>query len=123
MRRPSFGPVVCGALFGFLVSTGLLASGNRAKACGDESYHSRGVVRSIADDRGTVAITHEPIAGYLPAKTSTFEVRTSAQLTAVGVGDRVTFAFTLTDSGRRLLDSIGREARPARAGADRFLAR
>jgi Cu(I)/Ag(I) efflux system protein CusF len=77
-----------------------------APAYAARSYAARGVIQSIAADRSSVTIAHEAIPGFMPAMTMAFEARSPKQLDGFRDGDRVTFSFTVTDDGRRLIDSI-----------------
>jgi Cu/Ag efflux protein CusF len=81
-----------------------------AHAGGSETYSSRGVVKSFGADRKYVNIAHEKIPGYMEAMTMSFEPRTVDQLGSLAVGDRVAFTFTATEDGRRVLQSIQRDA-------------
>lgn len=80
-----------------------------ALACGSGTYSTRGVVKSFGPDRKFVNIAHEKIAGYMEAMTMSFEPRTADQLAGLSAGDKVTFSFTETDDGRRLLNSVKKE--------------
>ena len=78
------------------------------RASAAATYTSRGVVRGFAPERGLVFIAHEAIPGYMGAMVMSFEARAPAQLAGFTVGDHVTFSFTATDDGRRLLHAIAR---------------
>lgn len=80
-----------------------------ARACGSDTYATRGVVKSFGPDRKFVNIAHERIAGYMEAMTMSFEPRTADQLAGLSAGDKVSFSFTATDDGRRLLNSVKKE--------------
>jgi len=97
-----------------LVAVGFAAVGLRmapdiARAYAAETHSTRGVVKSFGPDRKFVNIAHEKIDGYMMAMTMSFEPRTPNQLDSLAVGDRVTFSFTETEDGRRLLNSIKKE--------------
>lgn len=77
-----------------------------------QSYSARGAVESIARDRSSITIAHEAIPGFMPAMTMSFEARAPQQLEGIQQGDRVSFSFTVTDDGRRLIDSIHRAPKP-----------
>jgi len=89
-----------------------------AQASGSETYSTRGVVKSFGEGRKYVNIAHEKIPGYMEAMTMSFEPRTPEQLAGLDVGDRVSFTFTSTEDGRRVLNAIetDRSRRP-RLGA------
>jgi len=89
-----------------VVAVGLQLVPSSAQAAGPETYRSRGVVKSFGPDRKYVNIAHEKIDGYMEAMTMSFDPRTPEQLAAINVGDRVSFSFTATDDGRRLLNAI-----------------
>jgi Cu/Ag efflux protein CusF len=80
-----------------------------AQACGSDTYSTRGVVKSFGPDRKFVNIAHEKIAGYMEAMTMSFEPRTAEQLAGLSAGDKVSFSFTETADGRRLLNSVKKE--------------
>ncbi|HTQ48320.1 MAG TPA: copper-binding protein [Polyangiaceae bacterium] len=77
-----------------------------------QSYSARGTVASVARDRSAITVAHEAIPGFMPAMTMSFEARSPQQLDGIQQGDRVSFSFTVTDEGRRLIDSIRRAAKP-----------
>jgi Cu/Ag efflux protein CusF len=77
-----------------------------AQACATSTHRTRGVVKSFGPERAFVNIAHEKIDGYMEAMTMSFEPRRPEQLAGVGAGDKVSFSFTETDDGRRLLDSL-----------------
>jgi len=82
-----------------------------APARAAQNHDARGVVQSIAKDRSSVTIAHEAIPGFMPAMTMAFEARSPDQLAGLHEKDRVVFSFTVTDDGRRLLDSIRTSAK------------
>jgi Cu/Ag efflux protein CusF len=77
----------------------------------DESYSTRGIVRSFAEDRRSVSIAHEAIPGFMGAMTMSFEAASPAQLSGLVAGDPVRFTFRVTSDGRRILVSIAKDAR------------
>lgn len=81
-----------------------------AHACDAETHSTRGIVKSFGVDRKYVNIAHETIPGYMEAMTMSFEPRAADQLSSLAVGDRVAFTFTATEDGRRILQSINKEA-------------
>lgn len=72
------------------------------------SYEAVGRVVSISPERTVVHIAHEAIPGVMGAMTMSFTARVASQLAGVTAGDRVRFAFTVTDDGQRLLDAVRR---------------
>ena len=87
-----------------------LVSPEEARACGTETYNTRGVIKSFGPERRYVNIAHEKIEGYMAAMTMSFEPRSSEQLLALHEGDTVTFSFTVTEDGKRYLNAIRKEA-------------
>jgi Cu/Ag efflux protein CusF len=77
-----------------------------ASARAGQSYNARGVIQSIAKDRSSLLIAHEAIPGFMPAMTMAFDARSPEQLAGLHEKERVNFSFTVTDDGRRLIDSI-----------------
>ncbi len=73
------------------------------------TYDARGVVKSFGPSRNFVNIAHEDIPGYMKAMTMSFEPRTTHQLDRIAVGDHVSFRFTETDDGRRMIDTITKQ--------------
>lgn len=71
-------------------------------------YSTRGVIRSVADDRRSARIAHEAIPGFMNAMTMTFTARDAAQLQGLNPADRVTLRFTATPEGQLLIDGISR---------------
>ena len=94
--------VIASAIF----VTSSLCTHSLAHACGSETYSARGVVKSFGPSQSFVNIAHEEIAGYMAAMTMSFEPRTADQLAGLNSGDKVSFSFTATDDGRRLLNSV-----------------
>ena len=72
------------------------------------AYSTRGVIRSVADDRRSARIAHEAIPGFMNAMTMTFVARDPAQLQGFGPNDRVTLRFTATPEGQLVIDSLAR---------------
>lgn len=72
------------------------------------AYSTRGVIRSVADDRRSVRIAHEAIPGFMNAMTMIFLARDPAQLQGIGPNDRVTLRFTATSEGQLWIDSVSR---------------
>lgn len=91
-----------------LLSGAGVASTVPRAAHAEARYEATGRVVSLGADRGAVSIAHEAIPGVMGAMTMSFAARDASQLAGVAVGDRVRFAFTVTDDGRRLLDSVRR---------------
>lgn len=59
----------------------------------DESYRTKGVVRSIADDRRSVRVAHEEIPDYMKAMTMDFEVARPEMLGGIAAGDSIELVF------------------------------
>ena len=80
-----------------------------ALACGSERYSSDGTVKDVASDHRSIQIAHGVIGGFSTARTTSFEADRASLLDGLAVGDRVRFAFTATDDGRRVLDRISKD--------------
>src|SRR5262245_14884370 len=66
----------------------------RARAAGvDREFDGQGVVRAIVPELNLVVVTHDEIAGYMPAMTMGFRVATPALLNGVQIGDSVRFVL------------------------------
>jgi len=65
----------------------------RAAAAGPREFHSEGVVRAVLPEIGVVVITHDEIAGYMPAMTMGFRATSPQIYDAVEVGDAVRFTL------------------------------
>jgi Cu/Ag efflux protein CusF len=65
----------------------------RAAAAGPREFHAEGVVRAVLPEMGLVVITHEEIAGYMPAMTMGFRATSPKVYDAVEVGDAVRFTL------------------------------
>lgn len=77
-----------------------------APAQAAERWDARGVIERFGPERKSVSIAHEAIPGYMGAMTMSFEPRDPDQLARLAIGDRVSFTFTDTDDGRRVIESI-----------------
>lgn len=62
------------------------------------SFVLRGVVRQIADDRRTVTIQHEAVAGYMPAMTMAFTMRDTNQLSGISPSDEISFKLDVGEN-------------------------
>lgn len=71
-----------------------------------ERWEARGVIERFGAERKSVSIAHEAIPGYMGAMTMSFEAKNTEQLARFAIGDRVSFTFTDTDDGRRVIESI-----------------
>ncbi len=91
----------------FALIPGTVSGSARA---GSEQYQAHGVVRSFGPKRAYVNIAHEKIPGYMEAMTMSFEPRRPEQLSGIDVGAKVSFTFTATEDGHRLLDAIAKDA-------------
>lgn len=65
----------------------------RAAASGPREYRSEGVVRAVLPDLNVVVITHDEIAGYMPAMTMGFRATSPKIYETVDVGDAVRFTL------------------------------
>ena len=65
----------------------------RAAAAGPREYHAEGVIRAVLPEMGLVVITHEEIAGYMPAMTMGFRAASPRIYESVEVGDTVRFTL------------------------------
>jgi Cu/Ag efflux protein CusF len=65
----------------------------RAAAAGPREFHAEGVVRAVLPEIGVVVITHDEIAGYMPAMTMGFRATSPKIYDAVEVGDAVRFTL------------------------------
>lgn len=59
-------------------------------------YSTQGVVKELKPDEKTAIIHHQDIPGYMQSMTMALEVRNTNELTAVKVGDTVTFRMLVT---------------------------
>ena len=65
----------------------------RAAVAGPREFHAEGVIRAVLPEIGLVVITHEEIAGYMPAMTMGFRASSPKIYDAVEVGDIVRFTL------------------------------
>jgi len=65
----------------------------RTAATGPRDFHGEGVVRAVLPELGVVVITHDQIAGYMPAMTMGFRTASPKIQEAVSVGDAVRFTL------------------------------
>ena len=65
----------------------------RAAAVGPREFHAEGVIRAVLPEIGVVVITHDEIAGYMPAMTMGFRATSPKVYDAVEVGDTVRFTL------------------------------
>lgn len=100
-----------------LLSSALLAV---VEACGaneppahspraEQTYSTKGLIKSFGPDRKFVNIQHDDIPGYMNAMTMSFEPKSPEQLAGLSVNDRVVFTFISTDDGRRIISTISKE--------------
>jgi len=66
----------------------------RAAAAGPREFHAEGVIRAVLPEIGIVVITHDEIAGYMPAMTMGFRATSPKVYDAVEVGDAVRFTLS-----------------------------
>jgi protein SCO1/2 len=88
---------VCASFDGLSTNVASLVLAEIQKRRPAKSYNTRGLVRSIADDRHTALIRHETIPGYMPAMTMELNIRDTNELTGIIAGDNITFRLTATD--------------------------
>lgn len=60
---------------------------------GEQQWEARGVVRAIFPEADLLVITHEEIAGLLPARTTSFRAVSLKTRDAVQVGDAIRFSL------------------------------
>jgi Cu/Ag efflux protein CusF len=65
----------------------------RAAAASPREFHAEGVIRAVLPEIGIVVITHDEIAGYMPAMTMGFRATSPKVYDAVEVGDAVRFTL------------------------------
>ena len=65
----------------------------KAAAAGPREFHSEGVIRAVLPEIGVVVITHDEIAGYMPAMTMGFRATSPKVFDGVDVGDAVRFTL------------------------------
>jgi Cu/Ag efflux protein CusF len=87
----------------------VLALATSAALAADPQYTAHGVVKSFGPKHAYVNIAHEKIPGYMEAMTMSFEPRRPEQLDGLDVGAKVSFTFTATGDGHRVLDAIAKE--------------
>ena len=66
----------------------------RTAAAGPRDFHGQGVVRAVLPEQGVVVITHDEIAGYMPAMTMGFRATSPKVYDAIGTGDAVRFTLS-----------------------------
>ena len=66
----------------------------RTAATGPRDFHGEGVVRAVLPELGVVVITHDQIAGYMPAMTMGFRATSPKVYDAVETGDAVRFTLS-----------------------------
>jgi Cu/Ag efflux protein CusF len=90
----------------FALAFALVSGSARA---GSEQYKAHGVVKSFGPKHAYVNIAHEKIPGYMEAMTMSFEPRRPEQLDGIDVGAKVSFTFTASEDGHRVLDAIAKD--------------
>ena len=65
----------------------------RATPGGPREFHGEGVIRAVIPDMGLVVITHDEIAGFMPAMTMGFRASSPKVYDAIDVGDAVRFTL------------------------------
>ena len=66
----------------------------RTAAAGPRDFHGQGVVRAVLPEQGVFVITHNEIAGYMPAMTMGFRASSPKVYDAVETGDAVRFTLS-----------------------------
>ena len=61
------------------------------------TYQVRGIVRGFAPDHSTVGVQHEDIPGFMPSMTMPFSVKNQKEISALKIGDGISFRMTVTD--------------------------
>lgn len=88
-------------------ATGVAASCSKpSEAAAPKGWHATGAIKSFGPERAFVNIAHDEIAGYMSAMTMSFEPAKPGQLDSLVAGDRISFDFSETADGRRILSSI-----------------
>ena len=64
-----------------------------------ENHDTRGVVRSIAEDRSSITIAHEDIPDVMPAMTMPFSVDDASLLDGLSADDAVKFTISAKPGG------------------------
>jgi protein SCO1/2 len=84
-------PLLCLAL--------AIAACDRSKTADSSarSYEVRGIVRGFAPDRSTISVDHKDIPGFMPSMTMPFTVRNQKEISALKIGDGISFRMTVTD--------------------------
>ncbi len=61
------------------------------------AFEVKGVVRRLVPEGNVLVIKHEVIPGYMDAMTMPLQVKDSAEMEGVGVGDRIAFRMIVTE--------------------------
>jgi Cu(I)/Ag(I) efflux system periplasmic protein CusF len=91
------------------VSLSLAGCSKKPDSGAKNTYQTRGVVKSFGPDKKFVNIAHETIPGYMAAMTMSFEPGTPTQLDGIAAGDKVSFSFSSSDDGKRVITAIKKE--------------
>lgn len=75
-------------------------------------HATRGVVREVAEDRGSAVIRHEAIPDYMPRMTMELTVRDMNELVGISAGDEITFRLLATED-THWIDQVKRVGRAA----------
>lgn len=81
-------------------------SAEETKGSRPEVWETKGVIKRIERDRGTITIHHEDVPGYMPAMTMPFWVESADQFEGLAEGDAVTFRFRRGEDGKHFIVSI-----------------
>ena len=107
----------------FRVSAALFAVALALSACGgrranERRYELKGKVVGVDRAKGTVAVEHEEIKGYMAAMTMDFPLRDADALKVVEVGDRIQATLVVTDDAFWLESpAITKAPKPTQQGA------
>lgn len=70
------------------------------------SYAAQGRIAGFSNDPHTVIIEHEDIAGFMPAMTMPFNVKSAAELSGLEAGDAITFTLRVTQTASWIEDLV-----------------
>ena len=82
------------------------AEDSKGESTEAEVWETRGVVKRVEPDRGTVTIHHEDVPGYMPSMTMPFWAESPSQLEGLAEGDEVEFSFRRGEGGKHFLVKI-----------------
>lgn len=88
---------VCASFDGLRTNAAQLVLAEIQQRRAVKSFATRGLVRSLGDDRRTALIRHETIPVYMPAMTMELNIRDTNELAGITPGDTITFRLTAND--------------------------